>query len=424
MDSQGIPATQLVAFDPERDMEAILRMWSETGWWDNEDDQKKRIPPFFRANDDRSVVGLIDGSAECAVHRALGTIQHGTTQLSLGGVTAVTTSRIARRRRLASRLTARTIAHLADEGCAVAMLGMFDQGFYDRFGFGTGSYVKHAWVYPGALNVPVTYRAPERFELDDDLEEMHAAIMNRMPVHGGVKIGGERMTSAGLQVDDDCSFFGYRTDGEITHFMAVATTGEHGPDRVEQWAYQTREQCLELLRLVQEWGDQVDVLRISEPNWLQVQDFIVQPGANYRRTQGSRTGSLRTEIDAWWQARIVDLPACVAALGAVSDPLVLTVRIDDPIAPHLVDSGYEGEWAGLAGTWRLQFGESSMAERVGAEEIVDLATDINSLTRWWLGVLPAATLLATGAFDCAPALAAKLDELTAHLPFPDPGWDF
>ena len=424
MDRQTIPGSHLVPFDFDRDMESILRTWSETGWWDNEDEQKEKILEFFKANDGRSVVGLIDGHAECVVHRALGTVRYDQALLSMGGVTAVTTSRIARRRQLASRLTARTVAHLADEGCAVAMLGMFDQGFYDRFGFGTGAYENVAWIYPGALAVPADYRPPERLELDADSEELHAAMTSRLSIHGGVVIGGERMTAAGMRVDGDITIYGYRTDGAISHFLAVLTTGEHGPDRITQWAYQTREQCLELLRLVQEWGDQVDVLRLTEPVWLQLQDFIVDPGAQFRRTRGSQTGALRIEADAWWQARIIDLSACIRAIRAVDDSFSVVVKLTDPLGGHLVDSGYDGAWNGLDGTWRLSFGATHTAERIGSNEPHDLETTVNALTRWWLGVLPASTLLAMGAFVCTAETAALLDTLTNHLPTPQPGWDF
>ena len=55
-------------------------------------------------------------------------------------VTAVTTSRIARKQGFARVMTARQLAEAAENGAEVAALGMFDQGFYDQVGFGTGGY--------------------------------------------------------------------------------------------------------------------------------------------------------------------------------------------------------------------------------------------------------------------------------------------
>jgi hypothetical protein len=51
-------------------------------------------------------VGVVDGEAECLVHRTPGVIRYDLTDLSLSAVTAVTTSPIARSMGLASRLTA------------------------------------------------------------------------------------------------------------------------------------------------------------------------------------------------------------------------------------------------------------------------------------------------------------------------------
>ena len=53
-------------------------------------------------------------------------------------ITGVTTSRVARKLGLAGKLTAVAVAHEAADGAAVVGLGMFEQGFYNRLGFGNG----------------------------------------------------------------------------------------------------------------------------------------------------------------------------------------------------------------------------------------------------------------------------------------------
>ncbi len=412
---------ELVAFSYERDMEDVLRVWTETGWFDGEDRERKYIESFFQANDGRSVVARLNGHAESVVHRALGTMHFDQTQVSLGGVTAVTTSRIARRLRFASRLTARTVAHLGDEGVAVALLGMFEQGFYDRFGFGVGPYENRVFVYPGDLDVPVRYRTPERLDFDEQIDEIHEAMVNRMPRHGGIVVGGERFTKAGSQLEDEISTYGYRTDGVLTHFLSVLTKGENGPDRVIRMAYETKQQCFELLRLIQEWGDQVDCIRFVEPVWMQVQDFMKQPGREYRRTKDT-PNAMKIDADAWWQLRIVDLDMCIKAMRVPSTDLSVIVELEDPIEPHLIQSGYEGDWKPLSGTWRLSFGSAQGAERVEAMPDVDLRTSVNALSRWWLGVVSANTLHAMGQFQSEPDVVEALDALTAHLPTPQIGW--
>ena len=68
-------------------------------------------------------------------------------------VAAVTTSRIARGLSLAQKLTARQLVKGQQAGASVATLGMFDQGFYNKVGFGTGAYVNEFAFDPGSLDV-------------------------------------------------------------------------------------------------------------------------------------------------------------------------------------------------------------------------------------------------------------------------------
>ena len=110
---------------------------------------------------------MVAGDAECLVHRTPGTIRYDGVDLPLCAITAVTTSPIARNLGLASRMTAEAIAAGAIDGAAVAALGMFEQGFYDRFGMGTLAYVDHLSFDPAKLRVDPPRRAPVRVTRDD-----------------------------------------------------------------------------------------------------------------------------------------------------------------------------------------------------------------------------------------------------------------
>lgn len=418
-------ATDLVPFDVERDMADVLQIWREAGWSDGTDRQEQQIEAFFRAAEDRSLVGRLRGRAESAVHGSLGSLRYRHAEVPLGAVTAVTTSRVARKLGLATRLTARLLADLADRGAAVALLGMFEQGFYDRLGFGTGPYEHFVFVYPGALRVPAPYRSPERLRLDEDLPEIHRAFERRHRGHGGVVLGDQRLTSAGLQVDYETRLFGYRTDGELTHFLVLASDGEHGPDKIIQWAYRTPDQCLELLRLAQEWGDQVDLVRFTEPAWLQAQDLMVDPGAEERRTRGG-PAPVRVVADAWWQIRILDLDTCFGVLPKPATDLEFVLELDDPVGDHFGDRHRDGSsWSGTAGRWRISLGPSGARVEAGAGSSGPvISTTVGALSRWWLGVLPASSLVLIDQMQGPDELVAELDALTADLPRPQPGWDF
>lgn len=88
----------------ESDLDATERIWREVGWIEN-DRQAEALPIAMRSG--RAEVGTIDGVPESLVHRTAGTVCDLDTELELCAITAVTTSRTARRMGFASRLTAR-----------------------------------------------------------------------------------------------------------------------------------------------------------------------------------------------------------------------------------------------------------------------------------------------------------------------------
>ncbi|MBM3188155.1 MAG: hypothetical protein FJZ90_05470, partial [Chloroflexi bacterium] len=59
------------AYDPQQDKEAIRRIWRETGWLKKDQDG---TPQDLEAEAGRSMVALIEGSAECLVSSAPGTL--------------------------------------------------------------------------------------------------------------------------------------------------------------------------------------------------------------------------------------------------------------------------------------------------------------------------------------------------------------
>ncbi len=124
-------------YDPEKDFDAVHRIWREVGWLEaDSDDQKEGLRLF--AAEYEGLVAVIDGEAECYVATGAGTIRHAAVDLPMSAVTAVMTSHIARRQGLAQRLTTMSIARDAEAGAMVSTLGMFDQGFYNKLGFGNG----------------------------------------------------------------------------------------------------------------------------------------------------------------------------------------------------------------------------------------------------------------------------------------------
>ncbi len=170
-------------FDANKDMEAVKRIWQECGWVD--ESEAKWVEDFFGVG--TALVATIDGEAECAVHSTPGTIRYQDESLPLGAVTGVTTSRTARKTGFARQLTARLLARQVDEGCAVSALGMFDQGFYDKVGYGSGAYEQWITFDPATLTLDHPFRPPKRLT-PKDYEAIHTCMRARRKPHGGVDL--------------------------------------------------------------------------------------------------------------------------------------------------------------------------------------------------------------------------------------------
>jgi len=151
-------------YDAERDHKAAHRIWRETGWVTDDNGVKILDAELDCA---RGWVADLSGEAECLVLTMPGTVRHLADDLPAAFVTAVTTSRIARKQGFARRLTAQAIAADVADGALVSALGMFEQGFYDHLGFGTGSYVHRVGFDPTTLKVDGTTRPPRRLTEDD-----------------------------------------------------------------------------------------------------------------------------------------------------------------------------------------------------------------------------------------------------------------
>jgi len=168
------------SFDANLDTKAVSRIWYETRWLDDADDEKHMATFLSQA---RTLVAEIDGDAECLVVSAPGDIKHLESDITMSAVTSVSTSLVARKQGLASRLTARLIAEDAEAGFETSALGMFDQGYYNRLGFGTGPYEHTLHFDPADLKISEAARTPVRLSACD-FKDIHQAMLHRWRGHG------------------------------------------------------------------------------------------------------------------------------------------------------------------------------------------------------------------------------------------------
>jgi hypothetical protein len=407
------------SYDAGRDQAAVHRIWRECGWIEPGNEQHARgLDVFISAG--RALVADVDGGAECLVTTALGDLRYLDEDLPFSCVTAVTTSHVARKRGLAGRLTAEAVAADAAGGALVAGLGMFEQGYYDKLGFGSGGYEHWVSFDPAHLNVKTAFRVPRRLGLDD-WPELHAARLRRARGHGSCNLAPPDITRAEMIWSSRGFGLGYDDPGgRLSHYVwCRAAKAEEGPYTVNWIVYRTPAQFLELMALLRSLGDQVRLVKMPEPAGVQLQDLIDRPFQLKTLTEKSRFEHT-VSATAYWQMRILDLPACVARTKLPGPELRFNLALADPIAALLAA---EAPWRGVAGEYVVTLGPSSRAEPGIDPTRATLKASVGAFTRTWLGVRPASGLAITDELSGPPELLDKLDK-TLRLPDPKPDWDF
>ncbi|UCD74749.1 MAG: GNAT family N-acetyltransferase [Phycisphaerales bacterium] len=404
-------------YDPSKDAESTCRILREAGWLkEGSEEAYKRV-----LAGSRTLVAEMDGEAECVVASSRGTMRYANEDLPFAAITDVLTSRVARKQGHASRLTAMAAALDAADGVLVSGLGMFDQGYYDRLGYGLGSYDRRTVLDPAALTVPGAKRAPRRLTTDD-WQLIHESRVARHRGHGSCVLT-EATTRFEMENTGGGFGLGYcdGPDGALSHHAWFGVLGDvmHGPYSVRWMAFQTEEQLRELLGVIRNLGDQVHAVRIADPPGVQLQVLMDKPFRYMRLSDKSR---FETKCNAWaWcQLRICDLPGCLERTRLLGDEVKFNLKLADPIGKYLPD---DAPWRGIEGDYVVTLGPSSHAESGEDNSLPTLIASVNSFTRLWLGVCPASCLAVTDDLSAPRELLEKLDWLI-RLPTPLPDWDY
>lgn len=406
-------------YDPEKDREAAQGIWEEIKWIDRDDEDDAKAMEYFLA-ESRTLVADVNGQAECLVASAPGTILHLNQEINLGIVAAVTTSLIARKLGLASRLTAELIAQDVAAGAEASALGMFEQGFYSRLGFGTGPYEHNVHFNPAHLQINKKAAAPERLTTDQ-YADIHSALIKRWRGHGSVQVLPLGHTRSELIWTEDSCGFGYRDKaGELTHFIWGELKDEHGPLKITALAYRNREQLLELLALIRNLGDQIYKVSLVEPVHVQLQDLIKEPFRNQNISEGGKYEQLNS-AEAFWQIRINNLETCLAKtkLSAPKE-LKFNLTLKDPITEFLSN---EHSWNGIGGDYRVSLGADCKTAEGFEDSLPVLCASVGGFSRLWLGCANANALASSGEISGPQSLIDDLDK-TLRMPIPKTGWDF
>ncbi len=407
-------------YDGGRDREATHRIWRETGWLEpGKAEHEEAMDLFVGAG--RALVADVRGEAECLVLTCPGEIRYLEEDLPFSCVTAVTTSRVARKQGLAKELTAAALAADAAAGALVSALGTFEQGYYDQLGYGTGGYEHRISFDPAHLNVKRNARVPIRLNVDD-WEKAHAARLRRARGHGACNLTPPEITHAEMLSTRNGFGLGY-ADGpgdELSHYLwCAADPAEEGPYYVNWIVYRGRDQFLELMALLRNLGDQVRLVKMREPAGIQLQDLLERPFQLRTLTAKSKFEH-KMGAAAYWQMRICDLSGCLSRTHLPGEEVRFNLKLTDPIEDAL---GEDAQWRGVAGDYVVTLGPSSGSEPGTDPALPTLEASVGAFTRMWLGVRPATGLAVTDNLVGPPPLLEALDAVL-RLPDAKPDWDF
>ncbi|TVQ24692.1 MAG: hypothetical protein EA382_08120, partial [Spirochaetaceae bacterium] len=314
-------------YDADRDADAVDRIHREVGWLGGSLPKPRADARERFIRDSTAIVADIDGVAECYAASMPGSMLYRGRPIAFSGITSVLTSRIARQRGLAGATTAALVRRAALDGATVMGLGMFDQGYYERHGFGTGAYDHYAMFDPSLLNVPYCRRTPVRLTADD-CEQMHAARLRRLRAHGAVSLDSSATTEFTARRSDGDFGLGFRdgAGGQLSHHLWVNPDRPGtGPYKVLWMAYETYDQFVELLGLLRNLGDQVYLVRVVEPGGIQIQDFLDRPFRRHAEAKGGTYETYSTAV-ANFQFRVLDVTRAVDAVASAHSAEV-SIRI-------------------------------------------------------------------------------------------------
>ena len=405
-------------YEKQRDRKAFHRIWRECGWL-SEDKNEIASADLFAENC-ATRVWDINNEAESIVMTLPGDYRYGQQKLDLTAVTGVTTGRIARRQGIAGKLLAESLAIEAEKGAVLAGLGIFEQGFYDRLGFGTTAYEHWLSFDPTHLNIPQLTAIPERLELKD-WKALHANRLKRRRLHGSVNIFSPTISKCNMLATKNGFGLGFRSGQEVTHhiWFGAHEDVESGPYSVWWMAYHNPKELEELLAVIKSLGDQVLIVTIREPIDIQLQDFLEKPFRYRNISKGSKHG-WHNNAEAYHQLRICDIRKAIAAVQIEGEKSELNLTLSDPIDSFLPKGG---KWRGCAGEYTVSLGLNSLCKFGHTKGLPHLKTDIGSFTRLWTGALSASALQVGRRIEADTPMVESLNRIF-NLPKPSPDWDY
>ncbi len=402
-------------YDSQKDKKAVYRILNECGWV--HDKKNKLLNTLIPSAN--TLVSSINNEVEILVHSVIGSMKYLDEELKLSAVTGVNASLCARKQGLSSKLTAIKIALDAINDADVSGLCIFDQGYYNKLGFGNGNYENVACFTPATLNINRKPKLPTRLT-ESDFKKVHRSRVKRKSFHGAVTLP-EFITEAEMGDKKKNTGYGYfDDDGNLTHHLWFHGKGrEQGPIWIKWMSYENLDQLIDLLALLKSFEEQILMVKMVEPAFINLQDFIKKPFQIKWLTSKSKHQNY-IYATAFWQLRILNLENCMQKTHLNFEDINFNLKLSDPIDKYIPKSM---KWNGIAGDYIINLGKRSSAEKGNKKDLPTLHASVNAFTRLWLGVMPASTLVFSDDLEAPEKLLKKLDSAFV-LPKAHIDWNF
>ncbi len=403
-------------YDSKKDKDAVYGILNECGWV--HDKKKDKYLNLFLPKANTLVMDIND-HAEIYATSSDGSIRYQDEQLKLCAITGVSASLLARKQGYAGRLTATRLALDAAKGAEVGALCIFDQGYYNNLGFGNGNCERIVSFTPSTLKIDRKVKTPVRLT-EKDYKKMHKNRINRLPNHCAVTLP-EYATQAEMGSKEKNMGFGYFDEkGNLTHHNWLYGKGkEQGPYWVQWLVYETLDQLMDLFALLKSFEEQVIMIRMVEPAFIQMQDFIEKPFHIKAMTRKSENQNYIYSA-AYWQLRILNLQKCMKKTHLNCEDFSFNLQLSDPIGKFIPE---DIKWRGIAGNYVISLGKKSSAKKGNQKDLPILKASVGAFTRMWFGIMQASTLVHSDGIEAPEALLKKLDKAFL-LPEAHVDWGF
>ncbi len=182
---------------------------------------------------------------------------------------------------------------------------------------------------------------------------------------------------------------------------------EYGPLKINAIAYRNRDQLLELLALIRNFGDQFYMTRILEPVHVQLQDLIDELFRSQNISEGGKYEG-GNSAEAFWQVRTNNVETCLTKTALPNrEPFAFNLKLEDPIEQYLPG---EQSWRGVSGENYVVLGPQSSAQSRFEKELPVLEASVGGFSRPWLGCASANAIATAGEISGSQALLDELEK--------------